>query len=84
MNRPVEVGGVSIHPGDVIHANAGGVIRIPRAAISRLAESAVRMRAFESKAHMMLRRTDLSLNDKRRCIQELIAEYGFADCTTSS
>ncbi len=84
IDRPVDVGGVTIHPGDVIHANAEGVIRIPPTAIGNLAQSAVRMRAFEHQAHMMLRRTDMSLAEKRSCIGELVAEYGFSDCVTST
>jgi 4-hydroxy-4-methyl-2-oxoglutarate aldolase len=83
INQPVEVGGVIIHPGDVIHANSEGVIRIPSTTVANLAESAVRMRAFEHTVHKMLRRTDLSLSEKRSGIQNLIAEYGFADCITS-
>ena len=81
-NRPVDVGGVTIHPGDVIHANAEGVIRIPPACAEKLASSAVRMRAFEHQAHMALRRTDLSPESKRKQIQDLVSEYGFADCVT--
>ena len=36
---PVEVGGVLIRPGDVIHANAEGVIRIPPSCLTDLGES---------------------------------------------
>lgn len=79
-NRPVDIGGVAIHPGDVIHASGEGVIRIPSTCIARLAESAVRMRAFEHSAHISLRRTDLSLSEKRKRIGELTTEYGFTDC----
>ena len=82
-NRPVEVGGLEIRPGELIHANAEGVIRIPSACIARLAVSAVEMRAFEHKAHMALRRTDLSLAEKRKCVQSLLAEYGFSDCVAA-
>ena len=83
-NRPVEVGGVTIHPGDVLHANSEGVIRIPKTCINVLAETAVRMRAFEHKAHMILRRTNLLPKEKRTHIQELLSEYGFADCVTQT
>jgi regulator of RNase E activity RraA len=81
-NQPVEVGGLVIHPGDVIHAGPEGVIRIPPECIGRLGASAVQMRAFEHKAHMALRRTDLSLAEKRKCVQNLLAEYGFSDCVS--
>jgi 4-hydroxy-4-methyl-2-oxoglutarate aldolase len=80
INRPVELGGVLIRPGDIIHANQDGVIRIPLTCIAQLAESAVRLRGFEHQAHMALRCTDLSLSEKRNRVQQLAAEYGFADC----
>ncbi|MCC7084036.1 MAG: RraA family protein [Pirellulales bacterium] len=83
-NRAVEIGGVTIHPGDVIHANSEGIIRIPSGAVTNLPESAVRMRAFEHKAHMMLRRTDLTLVEKQRSLQEFIAEFGFAGCISAN
>ena len=82
INRAVEVGGATIQPGDVIHANAEGVIRIPPACVEQLPAAAVRMRAFEHQAHMALRRSDLSLSQKRAAVQSLLAEYGFSDCVS--
>ena len=76
-NRPVEIGGVTIRSGDVIHANCEGVIRIPAGSINRLPEAAVRMRSFEHHVHQMFRRTDLSLADKRRAVADGLAKYGF-------
>jgi regulator of RNase E activity RraA len=78
IDRPVEVGGVVIRSGDVIHANAEGVIRIPPTCIANLGECAVRMRAFEHEAHMQLRRTDLSVQQKRSFVEALMAKYNFA------
>lgn len=82
IDRPVEVGGVTIHSGDVIHASSEGVIRIPPGCLGELAASAVRNRAFEHEAHMFLRRTDRSPAEKRKHLQALIARYGFADCVS--
>ena len=79
---PVEIGGVAIRPGDIIHANAEGIIKIPLSCIDRLAAAATRMRAFEHDAHRMLRRTDLPPAEKRRRVGELIAQYDFQDCVT--
>jgi 4-hydroxy-4-methyl-2-oxoglutarate aldolase len=81
-NRPVEIGGVTIRPGEVIHASAEGVIRIPPACLPQLAERAVQCRAFEHEAHMFLRRTDRTPAEKRAHVQSLIAKYGFADCVS--
>lgn len=82
-NRPVEVGGITISPGDVIHANNEGVIRIPTTSIDRLAASAVRMRAFEHAAHVVWRRTDRSPAEKRAHVQKLLVDYGFTDCVSA-
>lgn len=83
IDVPVEVGGITVHPGDIIHAGAEGVIRIPPACLQRLPEAAVRMRAFEHEAHMLLRRTDVSVAAKRQGVGELVARYGFADCVSA-
>ena len=77
-NEPVEVGGIMVHPGDVIHADAEGVIKIPRTCIGELATRAVQMRAFEHEAHLALRRADLSLAERRRRLADALAKYGFA------
>jgi 4-hydroxy-4-methyl-2-oxoglutarate aldolase len=84
IGEAVEVGGIVVRPGDVIHANAEGVIKIPRKCLDRLADNAVRMRAFEHEAHRLLRQTDLSLDAKKKGVGGLIAKFGFADCVTST
>jgi regulator of RNase E activity RraA len=73
----VEVGGIVVHPGDVIHADAEGVIKIPHSCIAELAARAVQMRAFEHEAHLALRRADLSLAERRRRLADALAKYGF-------
>ena len=75
-SRPVEVGGITITPGDVIHANIGGVMKIPPACLPNLAEASIRMRAFEHEAHLVFRRTDLSIDEKRQAVDALVATLG--------
>jgi 4-hydroxy-4-methyl-2-oxoglutarate aldolase len=82
IDRPVDIGGCLIHPGDLIHAGSEGVIRIPAGNAARLPEAAVRNRAFEHDVHRFLRRTDVGPAEKRRQVQTLIAQYQFADCVT--
>jgi 4-hydroxy-4-methyl-2-oxoglutarate aldolase len=84
VDRPVDIGGVTIHPGDIVHANSEGVIRIPPSCIDRLAAAAVKNRAFEHDVHRFLRRTDASPQQKRDHVQKLIAQYNFADCMSES
>jgi len=78
FNQPVEVGGLTIHPGDVIHGSAEGVIRIPKAALDLLPANAVQMRAFEHEAHFVFRRPDLAPRVKSAMVGELLVKYGFA------
>jgi 4-hydroxy-4-methyl-2-oxoglutarate aldolase len=82
IQRPVEVGGVLIAPGDVLHADPNGVIRIPPDCLAGLAAAAIRNRAFEHEAHMFLRRTDRTPAEKRAQVQALVQKYGFSDCVS--
>jgi len=77
LNEPFTIGGITVAPGEIIHANAEGVIKIPRGSLPNLIDSAVRMRAFEHDAHVVLRRTDLEPATKRRMVSELLPKYGF-------
>lgn len=79
---PVDIGGITISPGDIIHANAEGVIRIPGSAVPRLLEHAPAYRAFEHEAHQLFRRTDIKSAQKRELFKAVFSKYGFTDCTT--
>jgi 4-hydroxy-4-methyl-2-oxoglutarate aldolase len=82
MGRPVQVGGITVNPGDIIHGNHEGVIKVPQAALAKLPEKLVQMRAFEHDVHRALRRTDLTLAEKKTTVMKLIEKYGFKDCVT--
>ena len=77
INQPVQVGGITVRTGDVLHANDEGVIRIPRACLERLPAMAIRMRSFEQDVHRFMRHSDLSPRAKRQKVSELLEEYGF-------
>ena len=78
--QAVEIGGIRIQTGDVIHANKEGVIKIPPGCIEQLPERAVAMRAFEHAVHMQLRRTDMDNDDKLKALAELKESHGFGIC----
>lgn len=48
LHRPVRVGGLTIHPGDLIHADANGVTTIPVEIASELPQVAAEFAAAES------------------------------------
>jgi regulator of RNase E activity RraA len=78
MNESIEIGGIVVRTGDVIHANVEGVIKIPPSCLDVLPEKAILMRAFEHEVHLSSRRTDLSVAQKRAKSAEALAKYGFA------
>lgn len=77
VNVPVEIGGITIRPGDVIHANLGGVIKIPPGCLEVMPERAAAMRAFEHEAHTVFRQTGIEVGEKRRQVAALLKKYGF-------
>jgi 4-hydroxy-4-methyl-2-oxoglutarate aldolase len=78
IGRPIQVGGITVRPGDVVHANAEGVILVPPKTLPCLAERAIEMRAFEYEAHLLFRREDLSFPEKREQVARALARHGFA------
>ena len=41
------------------------------------------MRAFEHAVHVVWRRDDRTLAEKRAHVQQLVREYGFTDCVSA-
>jgi len=78
INIPIEIGGITVKPGDIIHANSGGVIKLPRKNLGKLPALAVEMRAFEHDVHRVWRETGVSLAGKRKHVAELLAKSSFA------
>lgn len=78
MNQPIRIGGITVRTGDVIHANAEGVIKLPLSCIDSLASRAIQMRAFEQEVHLAWRRTDLSPKEKKKSAGDALVKYGFA------
>ena len=77
INQPVEVGGVVIRPGDVIHGSVEGVIKIPKTCLEQLPERAAKMRALEHEAHFIMRQPDIPVRQKPEMVRALLVQYGF-------
>ena len=78
VDQPIEVGGITVSPGDVLHANEEGVIRIPKTCLDELPAAATRMLACEHEMHYALRRTDLTVAEKLQNSKDVFEAYGFA------
>ena len=48
LHRPVRVGGITIHPGDLLHADANGITTIPLEIADQIADAAVELVAAEA------------------------------------
>jgi regulator of RNase E activity RraA len=78
INEPVEIGGLVVRNGDILHGSDDGVVRIPRASLEALPERAAQMRAFEHEAHFIFRDPGLPPREKPKRVRELLVRYGFA------
>jgi regulator of RNase E activity RraA len=77
VNEPVQVGGIQVTPGDVIHANNEGVIKLPASCLRILPEKAGQMLVFEKEAHEIMRRPDLPPLEKPKQTAQLLKKFGF-------
>ena len=83
LGAPTELGGITVKSGEIIHAGAEGVIKIPAESVDLLLQRAPQYRAFEHEAHQLMRRTNLSAAEKRKQLGKLIETFGFKDCASS-
>ena len=77
INIPVSVGGITVNPGDVIHACDDGVIKIPPKSIPIILDKAPLHRALEGETHLIWRRTDLTPEEKIKHAQSVYRKGGF-------
>jgi 4-hydroxy-4-methyl-2-oxoglutarate aldolase len=78
INQPIEIGGITVRPGDVIHANGEGVIKIPAGCVETIGAGCKQMRLFEYEAHEALRSAAFSPLEKRKIVGRLLRKFGFA------
>jgi regulator of RNase E activity RraA len=77
VNRPVDIGGITVEPGEVLHAGKEGVIKIPPGCLAALPERAADMRMIEHLSHIGNRRDDLNAHEERDRTMGLFKKYGF-------
>jgi len=72
---PVIISGVTFATGDLVHGDGDGVIAVPVECHGGIVEACTLARDFETRAHLVFRRTDLSLEAKRALIGELYGAH---------
>ena len=77
VDVPVAVGGITVNPGDIVHADSEGVIRISEQMAEPLIDEAPDMRGFEQAVHVTWRRTDVDSNTCREEMAKSLQRYGF-------
>jgi regulator of RNase E activity RraA len=65
FGRPVSIGPLSVANGDILMADQGGVIRIPRASVARIVEGIPAFRALERSAAETINRPGLTAAELR-------------------
>ncbi len=63
VNTPVSVGGMAVVPGDLIHADGGGALVVPKNVAADVPETAERVLAKEAELLSAIRADDFSLED---------------------
>lgn len=72
IGGPVEVGGLKVQPGDLLHGDAHGVLSVPLAAASEIPRIAERLRDKERKIIGLCRAPDFSVEKLRRVVRETL------------
>jgi 4-hydroxy-4-methyl-2-oxoglutarate aldolase len=74
LGEPVNIGGIEVKTGDLIHGDADGCIIIPEASYGRIVEACCLVANFEKKAHVLLRQKGITLSQKRIEMDKLVKE----------
>jgi 4-hydroxy-4-methyl-2-oxoglutarate aldolase len=72
VGTPIEVGGLKIQPGDLIHADCHGVLSIPRQIAAELPSTAERIREKERKLIGLCRAPNFSIEKLRNVVKETV------------
>ena len=73
--KPVQVGGITVRTGDLIHGDNGGCIVIPEPNHDSIVEACRLVNDFEKEVHVMIRRTDLDNSQKQAQVKEMNSRH---------
>jgi regulator of RNase E activity RraA len=74
LYEPVQIGGITVRTGDIIHGDIDGMMVVPEKSWETIVEACCVTVDFEKKAHLVLRQSGLSIPDKRDKVQQLWRE----------
>lgn len=74
---PVEVGGLKVAPGDLLHGDRHGVIQIPAAVGGRIAAAAAKVAELERQVLELTDSANPSLEDLRVAVRQSVLKDGF-------
>jgi len=66
---PVKIGGLTVHPGDLIHADQHGVLLVPREAVPRLADAVKAVEEYERPMIQLCKSPDFSTGQLARLME---------------
>lgn len=68
---PIEIGGLKVHTGDLLHADRHGVLSIPQEIAAEIPQAAARLTVLERKVIEFCKSQDFSLGGLRQVIKAL-------------
>ena len=67
----IDIGGIHVNDGDLIHADHNGVLLIASDYLDAIVEACILSRDFETRAHTFVRRSDKSAEEKLQFTSQL-------------
>ena len=74
LGEPMNLGGITIKSGDLIHGDSDGCIVVPSGAFDRIVPACALVLAFEKRAHVLLRQSEISLQEKRSIMKTYVED----------
>ena len=74
MGTPVEIAGLEIHPGDLLHGDCHGILSIPQEHAVEIPRVAAGMIEREKKLIALCQKQDVAIDELRSAIQDLRGE----------
>jgi regulator of RNase E activity RraA len=72
FDLPVEVGGLVVRPGDLLHGDCHGVIQIPMSIAAKVPAAAARLAELERRVMEVADSATVSIEDLRRAVQQSV------------